>query len=299
MRANQAEHSLELMARLLGRSTSGYHAWKGRGPSKRSQVDAQLMREIEALHSASSGLYGAPRIHAELKAKGWRVGRKRVARLMREAGLKGVTRRRYVVTTQRGQGRPAPDRVNRDFRADRPNQLWVADITHIPTATSALYLAVVLDVWSRRVVGWAMDTEMPAELVRDALKMALQRRRPTEPVIHHSDQGSQYTSRLFADFCADHNVLRSMGSVGDCYDNAMAESFFATLECELQDRVRFENPRDARRQVFDYIEGFYCTRRRHSSIGYLAPITFEKQTLTLVATSPTPTTNYPQRIHKL
>lgn len=277
MKANQAEHSLKLMARVLRVSPSGYHAWKGRGPSKREQVDAQLIREIEAIHGASRGSYGSPRIHAELKARGWKVSRKRVLRLMREAGLKGVTRRRYVATTQRDGTRPAPDLVDRRFVADGPNLLWVADITHIPTGTVPLYLAVVIDVWSRRVVGWAMDTQMTAELVRDALQMALTRRQPASTVIHHSDQGSQYTSKLFAEFCATHDVLRSMGSVGDCYDNALAESFFASLECELLDRYDLPNPARARSLVFDWLEGWYCTRRRHSSLGYLAPNVFEQQ----------------------
>lgn len=220
----QAEHSVATMCRVLGVSTSGYYAWRHRRPSARAADDAALTERIKAIHAWSGGTYGTPRIHPELADEGWRVGRKRVARLMRETGLQGVTRRRGTFTTVRDeQRRPYPDRVERAFVAEAPNELYVADITYIPTWAGFLYLAVVLDVFSRRVVGWSMATHLRSELVLDALNMALWQRKP-EQVIHHSDQGCQYTSVAFGERCRDAGVRPSMGSVGDCFDNAMAES---------------------------------------------------------------------------
>jgi putative transposase len=238
--------------------------------------EAALVAEIRAAHGASRSTYGAPRIHADLVAKGIRVGRKRVARLMSAAGLAGVSRRKFVHTTVKGGGRQAPDLVDRNFTADKPNLLWVADITYIPTWAGFLYLAVVLDACSRRIVGWSMATTLATQLVLDALNMALAMRRP-KGVIHHSDQGSHYTSIEFGQRCRQADVRPSMGSVGDAYDNAMCESFFATLECELLDRQRFKTQAEARIAVFEFIEGFYNPRRRHSSIGYLSPIDYERR----------------------
>src|SRR5215470_588805 len=265
------------MCRLLGVSPSGYYAWTKRQPSRRSQADAALVAEIRAAYAASRGIYGVPRIHIDLAAKGIRVGRKRVARLMSAAGLAGVSRRKFVHTTVKGSGRQAPDLVDRHFTAERPNLLWVADITYIPTWAGFLYLAVVLDACSRRIVGWSMATTLATRLVLDALNMALAMRRPkgVMGVIHHSDQGSQYTSIEFGHRCREAGVRPSMGSVGDAYDNAMCESFFATLECELLERCRFKTQTEARSAVFAFIEGFYNPRRRHSSIGYLSPIDYE------------------------
>ena len=239
--------------------------------------DAALLERIRKIHSASRNTYGAPRIHAELAGEGICVGRKRVARRMRAAGLAGVSRRKGVRTTRRdGAVRPAPDLVERDFTADAPDRLWVADITYIATWAGFLYLAVVLDAFSRRVVGWAMATHLRTSLVLDALDMALAQRRAKD-VIHHSDQGSQYTSLAFGRRCREAGVRPSMGSVGDCYDNALCESFFATLECELLDRHRFRTQAEARMAVFEFIEGWYNPRRRHSSIGYLSPINYERK----------------------
>jgi putative transposase len=267
------------MCRLLGVSASGYYAWQDRPPSARSAADAVLLEHIREAHAQSYGTYGAPRLHAELAAKGILVGRKRVARLMRAAGLTGVSRRKGPRTTRRREGaRPAPDLVERNFTAERPDQLWVADITYVPTWAGFLYLAVVLDAFSRRVVGWAMATHLRTQLVLDALEMALRQRRP-QGVIHHSDQGSQYTSIAFGSRCRRAGVRPSMGSVGDCYDNALCESFFATLECELIDRRRFPSQNQARMAVFEFIEGWYNSRRRHSSIGYLSPINYERNQL--------------------
>ena len=216
-----------------------------------------------------------PRVHAELHAQGVRVGHKRVARLMRAAGLAGVSRRKHTVTTLRGrETHGIPDLVTRNFSAGGPNELWVADITYIPTWAGFLYLAVVLDAWSRRIVGWAMATHLRTELVLEALNMAFTQRQPTN-VIHHSDQGCQYTSIAFGQRCREMNVRPSTGSVGDAYDNAMCESFFATLECELLDRQRFKNQVEARLAVFEFIEGWYNPHRRHSALAYESPINYE------------------------
>ena len=276
MSDHQADYPIATMCRVLGVSSSGYHAWVKRRPSQRAETDAVLIAAIHAAHTASRGTYGAPRVHAELAAKGIRVGCKRVARLMTQACLAGVCRRRFVTTTVKDGGRQAPDLVERNFTAQAPDRLWVADITYIPTWAGFLYLAVVLDVFSRRIVGWSMATTLATQLVLDALNMALVTRRP-RGVIHHSDQGSQYTSIEFGRRCRDAGVRPSMGSVGDAYDNAMCESFFATLECELLDRCRFRTQAEGRSAVFRFIEGFYNPRRRHSSIGYLSPIDYECQ----------------------
>jgi putative transposase len=275
---NRAVYPIAVMCRVLGVSPSGYYAWAGRPPSARAQLDATLTEKIRTAHADSNGTYGAPRVHAELADQGLRVGRKRVARLMHNANLAGVSRRRFVTTTAKGDGRQAPDLVDRNFMADKPNMLWVADITYCPTWSGFLYLAVVLDAFSRRIVGWSMATTLHAQIVLDALDMALWRRRPTG-VIHHSDQGSQYTSLAFGKRCQETGVKPSMGSVGDAYDNAMAESFFATLECELLDRRRFKTQAEARMAVFAFIEGFYNPRRRHSSLGYLSPVAFEQRAI--------------------
>ena len=277
MIANQAEHSVTVMAEALGVSVSGFYAFQKRLPSERPPRDEELIEQIEAIHAQSRGTYGAPRIYEELKEQGVAIGKKRVARLMKQCGLKGVYRRKWPVTTKRAKReRPAPDLVERNFTATAPNELWVGDITYVPTTAGFLYLAVVLDVFSRRVVGWSMANHLKTELVLDALDMALQQRRPTH-VIHHSDQGCQYTSLAFGKRCHSAGIRPSMGSVGDCYDNAMCESFFATLECELILRTHFSSLQQARLAVFDFIEGFYNPRRRHSAIGYLSPINFERK----------------------
>jgi putative transposase len=277
MRAYQAQYSVRRMGRLLGVSPSGYYAWARRPASKRAQADERLLVEIRSIHQRSRGTYGAPRVHAELRAQGTAVSRKRVARLMREAGLEGASRRRRFSTTIRDRDRrPAPDLVERNFTVEGRDRLWVADITYIPTWSGFLYLAVVLDAWSRRVVGWSMAVHLRTELVLEALNMALWQRRPGE-VIHHSDQGTQYTSIAFGLRCRDAGVRPSMGSVGDCFDNALCESFFATLECELLDRRKFKTQAEARHAVFEFVESWYNPRRRHSALGYLSPAEFEKR----------------------
>ncbi len=276
MRAHQAEFRITTMARVLGVSTSGYYAWLKRPRSAREKSDTALVERMRAIHKRSRGTYGAPRIQAELADDGVLVSRKRVARLMRESGLSGISRRKRPTTTRRAaSARPAPDLVDRKFAAEVPDRLWLADITYVPTLSGFLYLAVVLDVFSRRIVGWAMDSSLATELVLGALEMAIDQRRPEE-VIHHSDQGSQYTSLAFGKRCRDAGIALSMGSVGDCYDNAMAESFFASLECELLDRTTFRNRAEAKTELFRWIEGWYNPHRRHSGIGHRSPINFER-----------------------
>ena len=267
------------MACVLKVSASGYYAWRSRPVSARASADADLTRRIRTIHAGSHGTYGAPRVHAELKADSLSVGRKRIARLMRAAGIAGVSRRRSapVTTRQARDHHPASDLVRRNFMAERPNALWVADITFLPTLADFLYLAVVLDAWSRRIVGWAFSSDLKTRVVLDALDMALAARKP-DNVVHHSDiRGSQYTSIAFGNRCKEAGVRPSTGSVGDAYDNAMCESFFATLECELIDRRRFRSHSEARMAVFQFIEGFYNPSRRHSALGYLSPIEYERK----------------------
>ena len=277
MKANQAVHAIATMCRVLDVSASGYYAWLARPPSARARQDAVLRARIRSIHERSRGTYGVPRVHAELIAEGIRIARKRVARLMRAEGLEGVSRRKRCRTTRRDRdARPAPDLIERDFRVDRADRLWVADITYIPTWAGFLYLAVVLDAFSRRIVGWAMANHLRTELVLEALNMAVWQRRPEE-VIHHSDQGTQYTSIAFGLRCREAGVRPSMGSRGDCYDNAMCESFFATLECELLERRRFRTQAEARMAIFEFLEGWYNPHRRHSALGYDSPASFERR----------------------
>jgi putative transposase len=234
-------HGVATMCRVLGVSTSGYYAWRTRPRSERARADAELSLRIGAIHQRSRASYGAPRIHAELADQGIRVGCKRIARLMAVAGIHGVSRRKWITTTTRDHNaRSAPDLVERDFSALTPNAVWVADITYIPTWAGFLYLAVVLDVFSRRVVGWAMETHLRTELVLAALNMAIGQRRPTE-VIHHSDQGTQYTSLAFGTRCRQAGVRPSMGSVGDCFDNAMAGEFFRDPGMRAARAPQFQN----------------------------------------------------------
>lgn len=274
----RAGHHLVTLCRVLGVSRAGFHAWAKRGPSPRSEADTSLLRLIRIVHRASRATYGVPRVHAELAARGIHVGRKRVARLMRAAGLVGVHRRRLRVRGPRTTALTAPpDLVRRNFRATGPDRLWVADITYLPTAAGFLYLATVLDAWSRRIVGWSMAPDLRTELVTDALDAALSTRRPRPGLIFHSDRGTQYTSVAFADRLADAGIAASVGSPGSAYDNALAESFFASLETELIDRNAWASHDQARLDVFDWLETFYNPVRRHSSLGNLSPIEFERR----------------------
>ena len=264
------------MCRVLRVSPSGFYAWRDRRPSPRAQQDAVLLGHLRTCHARSDGTYGAPRLLGDLRDLGLAVGQKRVARLMRQGGLVGVSRRRRVRTTRRGPDQhAAADLVQRHFTASAPNQLWVADITYVPTWAGFLYLAIVLDVYSRRIVGWAMATHLKTDLVLAALNMAIAQRRPTN-VIHHSDHGCQYTALAFGRRCQQLGVRPSRGTVGDAYDNAMAESFFATLECERLDRRTYRTTAEAKLDLFQYIEGWYNPHRRHSALGNRSPMVYER-----------------------
>lgn len=278
--AEKDHHTVSLLARVLGVSRQGYYAWKRRRPSRRAVEDQALTERIEMIHHQSRGTYGAPRIHAELREDfGVRIGRKRVARLMRTAGLEGVHRRhRRGLTRRDPQAGPSDDLVNRQFTAPGPTHIWTADITYVSTAEGWLYLAVVLDLFSRRIVGWAMADHLRTELVIDALEMAIWNRRPPAGLIHHSDQGCQYTSFTFGQRCKQAGIRPSTGSTGDCFDNAVTESFFATLETELLDRHHFTTRAQAKAACFDYIEAFYNRRRRHSTLGMHSPSDYETRT---------------------
>ena len=266
------------MCKTLKVSASGFYDWCQRPPSQRQQANATLTTQIREAFVASDETYGMPRIRAELQEAGVVASRKRIARLMRLAQIRGVSRRRsFCVTTERNvHHRPAPDLVKREFVATDINQLWVADMTYIPTWAGFLYLSVVIDVYSRKVAGWAFGERMTSDLVIQALNMALMTRKP-ESVIHHSDQGSQYTSIAFGNRCEEMGVRPSMGTVGDAYDNAMAESFFASLECELIARRSWKTKTEARLAVFTWIESWYNPRRRHSGLNYQSPNTFERK----------------------
>ena len=271
------------MCRVLGVNRTSFHDWARRAPSDRALGDAWLADKIREIHTASEGTYGARRIHAELRIEhGIRVGRKRVERLMRDAGISGLVARKRRRTTVRLPGvRVAPDLVERDFRPDGPNQTWSADITYISTWEGFLYLAHVQDLFSRLIVGWSMADHLRSELVVSALEMALARRRPERGLIHHSDQGSQYTAVLFGKRCSKAGIEISMGSVGDCYDNAVCETFHATLKKERIYRQSWPMRAEARAAIFEYIEGWYNPRRRHSTLGYLSPIEFERHHIEL------------------
>jgi putative transposase len=279
--ARKTEHSIKTMCRVLEVSRSGFHAWAARKPSPRAVADAALSGRIAEIHVESGKTYGSPRVHAELLLDhGIRVGRKRIERLMRQAGLSGMIRRRRGRTTVSVPGiRTAPDLVERDFNPASINRLWSADITYIRTWEGWLYLASVMDCYSRRIVGWAIADHLRAELVVDALEMAVTRRRPNAGLVHHSDRGSQYTSLIFTRRCRSVGIDVSMGSRGVCFDNAVLESFHASLKKELIHRRSWPTKAEARTAVFEYIETFYNRRRRHSRLGMLSPADFENRTL--------------------
>ena len=279
--AQKAEHSIQVMCRVLGVSRSGFHAWRGRAPSKRAVEDARLTERIRAIHEANRKVYGSPRIHAELvMAEGERVGRKRVERLMRQAAITGLRPKKRGRTTIRVPGvTVCEDLVDRAFLAAAPDRLWVADITYLRTWEGWLYLVAVQDLFSRRIVGWAMADHMRTELVTDALQMTLARRRPAPGLIWHSDQGSQFVSLAFGQQARAAGIAQSMGSRGDCFDNAVAESFFATLKKELIHGRSWPTKAELRTEVFEYIEVFFNRRRRHSTLGFLSPSEFEKISL--------------------
>ena len=275
--AEKANYPVSVLCKVLKVSRSGYYDWKDRPPSKRAKSDSALTSKIHEIHRRSRRTYGYPRVHAELRAIGIRCGRKRVARLMRKEGLRGCLRGRKRRTTRRdGSAVPAPDLVRRNFTAVAPDRLWVADITYVRTEEGFLYLAFVLDAYSRRLVGWAMATHLRTELVMDALQLALRRRKPAPGLIHHSDQGVQYTSLSFGKRLEEAGIVPSMGRVGSPHDNSLAESFVATLKTELLYRERWFTRQAGRTAIFEYLEGFYNRRRLHSALGYKSPADFEE-----------------------
>jgi putative transposase len=278
--AQKANHRINRMCKVLKVSKSGFYGWRDRVPSARARADAVLSERIARIHRDSRETYGAPRIHFELRTLGVRCGRKRVARLMRQANLFGCGgRRRKARTTLRSSSErtpPAPDLVQRNFTPEAPDRLWVADITYVRSWEGWLYLSFVLDTYSRKVVGWSMANNLRTELVLNALNMAIYTRRPSPGLIHHSDRGSQYTSVEFGSRLREEGLLPSMGSVADAYDNSMAESFISTLKRELVNRHSWPSRQTARTALFEYIEGFYNTRRRHSALGHLSPSEYEE-----------------------
>lgn len=272
------EFTVQQMCELLAVSRSGFYAWLEREPSRREQENGCLTEQIRVFHQRSRQTYGSPRIQADLQAMGQRVSRKRVARLMREAGIQARRKQGYKVTTKRNDAAHtvAPNLLNQDFRAEAANETWVADITYIDTHEGWLYLAAILDVYSRKIVGWSMRTRLQKQLVEDALKMAVGRRDMPQGLRHHSDQGSQYTSHDFLKLLTQHGIQVSMSGAGNCYDNAMMESFFATLKTECV-TARFDTRQQARQIIFEYIEVWYNRLRRHSALGYLSPEQYEQR----------------------
>ena len=278
----KAAYAVTLLCRVLRVARSAYYAWARRGVSARARADAALATQIAAVHERSRRTYGAPRVHAELRAGGVRCARKRVARLMRAAGLVGCHRRKRVRTTLADPAQvPAPNLVARDFSAAGPNRLWLGDITYLPTGEGWLYLAVLLDAHSRRVVGWAMADHLRTELPLDALLMALGARRPPPGLVHHTDRGGQYTSSAYQEALAARRLVCSMSRSGDCLDNAMAESFFSTLKAELLRTRPWPTRAAARTAVFEWLEIWYNRQRRHSALGYRSPVAHEAQMLLL------------------
>ena len=265
------------MCRLLQVSPSGYYAWRSRPESRRSRANRELSQAIRLIHVESDGTYGSPRIHAELKASGHHCGRAKVARLMHIAGLKGCPKRRFRVTSKRGTVR-ASNLLEQDFSASRTNERWASDITFIWTGQGWLYLAVVMDLYSRKIVGWSMSRRINRHIVVDAMKMALNHRRPSSDLIHHSDRGSQYLSDDFQDLLEQHDITCSMSDKGSCYDNAVVEAFFASLKRERTKRRKYRTREEARADVFDYIERFYNRQRRHGYVGNISPAEFEERT---------------------
>jgi transposase InsO family protein len=278
---HRGEFEVLLMCRVLEVTRSGFYAWLKSVPSARARTEERLRGEVRAIHKMSDGSYGSPRIHAELRASGERVGRKRVARLMSQEGLRGKKRRRFKVTTNSNHTYPvAPNVLDRKFAVDEiggPDQVWAADITYVPTRQGWLYLAVVLDLASRLVVGWSMSESLESSLAIDALDMAFQRRRPAAGLLHHSDRGVQYASNDYRALLEGKNVVASMSRKGNCWDNAVAESFFATVEIELIQDADWHTRNEARGAIFHFIEVWYNRQRRHSSLKYQTPAEFDKR----------------------
>jgi len=269
-------YAVKQMCGILGIQRSSYYAWKKRKPSAREQKNQELVKLIRKIYDLSRKTYGYPRVYAQLRKDGIECNKKRIIRLMRQEGLQGQRKRRKAFTTDSKHSYPvAKNLLNREFEAQRPNEKWVADITYIPTEEGWLYLAGVLDLYSRRIVGWEMSGKIDAKLVEKALRMALYQRQPDHGLLHHSDRGSQYASDPIQRILSANHIQVSMSGKGDCYDNAVMESFFSTLKNEWVHHQRYQSRRQARTDIFDYIEGFYNTVRLHSTLGYLSPAEFE------------------------
>ncbi len=276
--AERAEFPIATMCRVLKVSRSGYYAWRERGPSKRAVRDVELTAQVVDIHKGSRGTYGSPRIHAELLENGEKVSRKRVARLMKQEGVSGYPTKKFVTTTDSEHDRPvAANLLDRKFDVEEPNRVWAGDITYVRTWEGWLYLAVVVDLCSRKVVGWAAADHMRTDLVLCALRNALGLRRPEPGLMHHSDRGSQYAAQDYREQLAEKGIVCSMSRKGNCWDNAVVESFFGTLKTESIHRQSFPCRRQARDEIADYIEFFYNPRRRHSSLGYISPNEFERR----------------------
>ena len=270
--AERATFRVRALCRIVGASLSGFHAWLRRGPAQREGADRGLRARVGAIFAASRGTYGSPRVHAELRAQGVRVSRRRVARLMREAGLSATIRRRAPRTTDSRHDHPiAPNLLERRFAADHPDTVWLADISYIPTGEGWLYLAAIKDMATREIIGWSMADHLGADLACDALLMAIRRRQPPRGLIHHADRGVQYASEPYQAILARHGFRCSMSRRGNCLDNAPMESFFGSLKNELVHRATFPTREAARRAIFDYVEAFHNRRRRHSALGFLTP----------------------------
>jgi putative transposase len=274
----KAHFPVAVLCRAVGVSRAGFYAWAARPAAARVHADRRLAVEIAAIHAESRRCYGSPRVHAELRARGHRTSRKRVVRLMRARGLAARRRRPFRVTTDSTHDRPvAPNLLARRFTPGTPQHGWVTDITFIATGEGWLYLAVILDLFSRRVLGWALSERLTSPLPLEALRMALARRRPRPGLLHHSDRGTQYVSTEYQGLLARHGIVISMSRRGNCWDNAVAESFFATLKVELVQGAAWPTRDHARRAIAEYIELFYNPQRRHSALGYRSPIAFERQ----------------------
>jgi putative transposase len=274
--AEKAQWPIEVQCDVLGVSRSGYYAWKGRPEAPRATTDAELVIEIKAAHKTGRGAYGSPRVHRELRANGRRVGKKRVERLMRHAGIVGRKKRRFHRTTDSNHPDPiAPNLLDRNFEVGLPNTAWVTDVTYVWTHEGWLYLAAILDLYSRRVVGWAASASNDRALALDALARASSSRKPAVGLLHHSDRGSVYASADYGDALTKIGATKSMSRRANCWDNAVAESFFATIKGEMIEHEQYETRTEAILAIDDYIECFYNTRRRHSAIGYVSPIEFE------------------------
>ncbi len=272
------QYPVTMMCRVLKVSKSGYYAWRTRPESSRAKTDREVTEVLKHLHAESDGVYGSPKMCLELKDEGYHCGKHKVARLMRLAGLRGCPKRRFRVTTKQEPSHPiATNLLEQDFEAQAPNQIWASDITYISTHQGWLYLAIVMDLYSRRIIGWSMNRRMSRHLVIDALLMAIDDRQPPATLIHHSDRGSQYTSDDFRDELAKHNIQCSMSGRGNCYDNAVVESFFGILKRERVNRVRYRTREEAKADVFEYIECFYNRKRRHGYLGNISPVAFEKR----------------------